>query len=183
MKKSLMLVSAILALFFAVACGDDSGGSDFTQEDAGKVYTAVFTEVAKVQTEVFTGLGSAPMGRLMQSDFTFEEDGSFSGSYENPQGGSAAIEGSGSYSEDSFSFEFTITFTDYVSGDITLNGSITYSFEGAASSYTGTYSGSIDVTGAVEGTAEFDLTYSVDGASITIEGTVAGQEVGGSYGY
>lgn len=190
MKRNLwVLVIAMSALVFAFGCGDD-GGDDLKAEDAAKVYTAVSTAVSEAMTEVMSGLGSAAY-RIKDDDerWMFGEDGNFSGTIAGPKGGSATVTGSGSISENHYTYNFTITFDDYGTtdlasgGDLFLNGEVTYDFEGSLSSYQAVYKGSVTASGAVEGTAKFDLTITMSEGRIEISGTVGGQKIGGSYSY
>lgn len=192
MKRNLLVLGiALLSLVFAIACGDDGGGNELGAEESAKVYTAVSTAVGEAMGEVMSGLGSLS-GRIKEgeeSNWTFNEDGSFSGTIAGAKGGTATVSGTGSFTEDSYDYSFTITFVDYVtteittSEDITLNGEVTYEFEGSSTSYTAVYKGEVTASGAVEGTASFDLTITMSGGRIEISGHVGGQKFEGGYDY
>jgi hypothetical protein len=187
MKQKLMLVAMlIMTLALGAACSDKD---NLSSEDAGKVYAAVSTAVGEATSEVMMNMGSMGMKIKADEDWTFGEDGSFSGTVEGPNGGSASITGSGSFSEESYNYNFTITFegyatTDYqTSEELILDGEVTYAYEGTQSTFKADYTGEVTASGAVEGTATFDLHMEVTEGSISISGTVGGQEVGGSYDY
>eukprot|EP01156_Anaeramoeba_ignava_P000185 Anaeramoba_ignava/a101983_5.p1 GENE.a101983_5~~a101983_5.p1 ORF type:complete len:204 (-),score=-13.67 a101983_5:23-634(-) len=188
-NKMLILMALILALGVLAACDD---GESLSSEEAAAVYSATSQAVGEATSEVMTLAMSGSTAKLKaEDDWTFGDDGGFNGTVEGPNGGSATVTGSGTFSEDSYEFSFTITFNAYVTTtyvgsemqEITLDGSVEYAYSGTQTTYTADYTGSVTATGAVEGTANFDLHIEMSQGSISISGTVGGQEVGGSYEY
>ncbi len=187
MKKHLFILTAVvLAMVLIVACGDD--GSSMSQQDAAVVQTAVMDVAGEVQGDVMSQLGSAGTQRVMQDDpWTFNDDGSFSATLDGPNGGTVDVSGSGSMTDDSYSFTLTMTFHAYVTtastgGEITLDGELELSYEGSATSYSVSYSGNIDASGAVSGSANFDYHVSMNGNCIEYSGSIGGVSFDSSYG-
>ncbi len=179
--KKYALLSIVVMMLLVVGCGDSN---DMSEEDAGMVYGAVSSAVAKAQGSAMMSM-SGMNAKIVEGDgFTYnEEDGSFSGTVESLEGGSADVSGTVSEGEGGQTMTFEMVFNDYVSQGITLNGTITLEYSGSATSYTMKYSGDIEASGDVEGSVDFDLTVSVADGQLTFEGTVGGYDVSGSASY
>ncbi len=179
-----LLVAGVLV--FAQACGGDDG---LTKEEAGQVFTAAAQAAGQVQGEVFSGMAQAPAAdSVTVGKFTYEwtdNTYTFSGTLDSAEGGSATVEGSGTWDSaaQSASFEFSVTFNGYTSQGIILDGVLEMSFAGSQQVYELSYSGDITASGKVSGNATFDLTVKMGNGSIEYSGTVGGQKIGGSANY
>jgi len=180
-----LLVAAVFV--FVQACG--GGDDNLTKEEAGQVFGAASAAAGQVQGEVFAGMAQTPAAdSITVGKFTYEwtdDSYTFSGTLDSAEGGSAAVEGSGTWDgvAQSASFDFSITFNGYTSQGIILDGVLEMAFTGSQQSFEMTYSGNIQSSGKVEGSVSFDLTYKITEGKIEYAGTVGGQKIGGSVSY
>lgn len=163
-------------LLLAVGCGEEK---KMSQQDAGTVYGLTSAAVGQAYSAIGSGIAAAgTTAKLVAEGDVFEYDaetGNFSGSIQSAEGGMAEFQGTYTSAEDgSFTYTFDVTFIDWVSQGVTLNGIVTLEVTGSATAYTWTYSGEVEASGSVSGTASFEITVSSDG---TIEGTVGGYEI------
>ncbi|MBM4352519.1 MAG: hypothetical protein FJ109_01775 [Deltaproteobacteria bacterium] len=179
-----LLVAAVLV--FAQACGSDES---LTKEEAGQVFGAASGAAGQVQGQVFSGMAQAPAAdEITVGNFTYswtDTSFTFTGTVESAEGGSATVEGSGTWDAagQSASFEFSMTFNAYASQGIVLDGVLEMSFAGSQQNYEMTYSGDIQSSGKVVGSVTFDLTIKMSPGKIEYAGTVGGQKVGASATY
>jgi hypothetical protein len=184
MRNTIALSILAVALVFAQGCGEEK----LSQQEASQVFGAAAAAAGQVQASVWAGMAQQPAGAdsIEVNGFVYEWDESsfsFTGTVNSPEGGSAAVVGTGSYDEaaDYATFDFEMTFNGWVSQGLTLDGVLSLSFEGGQQYFKLTYAGNVDASGQVDGNATFALTveYKQDG-TITYTGTVGGQKMGGS---
>lgn len=180
-----LLVAAVF--MFVQACG--SGEEKLTQEEASQVFGAASAAAVQVQGEVFAGMAQAPAAdSITVGKFTYDwtdDSYTFSGTLDSAEGGSATVEGSGTWdaAAQSSSFDFSITFNGYTAQGIILDGVLEMSFAGSNQTYEMSYSGDIQSSGKVVGSVAFDLTIKIGNGKIEYAGTVGGQKVGASANY
>lgn len=180
MKRTIICLALSVAFLSFLACGDDS----LTKQDATKVYGAAAAAAGSVQSGVQSGL--AEQGKadaVTAGDFTYDWDGenySFEGSVDSTEGGSASASGSGTVAGNVVSFDFSMVLDGWTSQGIVLDGSLSMSVYINGAHIKLEYSGDIDASGEIVGSAEFDLKVETEDGSVTMEGTVAGHKIGAS---
>jgi len=157
--------TALFLLPLCIACGK---GSTLSEDDAQTVFTAMSSVNTDVQVQVSTAASTAILvdGSMATSD-----------------------DGGGGYT---YAYALAMEYQDVhtMSPDLTLNGPVDLALDYAlaqSGSYTYSYAlvGSLDITGEVEGSADFDyvLTVAVDtttGAyTYSASGDIGGNDVSG----
>ena len=186
--------TALFLLPLCIACGK---GSTLSEDDAQTVFTAMSSVNTDVQVQVSTAASTASPAAL-----TATTDGTtytFTGSIENGSlwEGTILVDGSMATSDDggggyTYAYALAMEYQDVhtMSPDLTLNGPVDLALDYAlaqSGSYTYSYAlvGSLDITGEVEGSADFDyvLKVAVDtttGAyTYSASGDIGGNDVSG----
>lgn len=167
-----------LAAGLLSACG---GGNACSIDQSGAVKAAapVLVSHRTVQTQLQAGGGNGLIVTTKGSMATY------SGTLVNPAGGSLSIAGFGS--ADGSSSTLTVTFGNWVHKEdkgkdpykITLSGPLTETTTTASggTNVTTTYAGTLQISGSVCGSADYNLTDSVANSCETISGSVSGNDV------
>ena len=149
------------------------GGSSLSQEDAGKVYAAASVAASQAMVAVSQALAQNQADTAGDAITWDGENFTISNlEVSNSQGsGTAVVNGSGTKT----SWNLTITFQDWESQGITLNGELTWEItaNSSGSPESLSYKGSLTVSGSVSGDVEFDLTWT---APSCVEGNIGGVE-------
>lgn len=186
-RRSLVTLGFVGLSGLAVACGGKGG---LSEEDAQKVFLAMYTVGADVQSQAFSAVSAAGKDLSVSSS----EDGyAFSGSISGTGLWTGTIEVSGSmtYTDTHYEYAFSMDFVEVnvVSQDLTLDGSVDWDLmmdtsDDGSFTYEYGYSGSLEVSGSVEGTADFDFSIvaaydaSTGTYTYTAEGDLGGNDVG-----
>lgn|GEM_PF-4273441 len=189
MKTSKLFIMATVAMFLfgMFACWDPIGDKEdeVRQEQEAKTIGKTLSKtIVSMSEDVAEGLtpkesndATAKLAKLIANEIVFN-NGVFSGTLENPDGGTVAVEGSGKQNEDgSFEFEATLVFDAFAVGDIAFTGTIDVDFEGTLEAFTLTISGDVTVTGDIETEAEVDLTVTATANGVSVTGHVNGEEI------
>jgi hypothetical protein len=170
MNKWIMTIFALV--FLGTGCG-----FGLTEEEANEALEETRNRLTSVEAEVYSKT------RAEVSD----EDGTVSTSLELRclSDGTQTWEGDWMFDGGEFaSWSVETTFNECTFQDLTMDGSIDYSFtvETSGTSTTAEYTmaGTVDYSGSIEGTCSYDLTWTTDstssGASVSFSGTYCGYD-------
>lgn len=168
MKKcfSMLIFSALLVLS---NCGDN--GSD---QDNG-IKTQFWNVISYPQEELLTLITSTtyntvktPQTIVTEADYTVNGN----------CGGTCHISGSFSSTDDIYTADIDLDFTDFCFADIILNGhsdliisEMIFPVSGSLT-YIGTYSGEAEASGEIEGSCTWDLSLNCSSGNLTVHGTI-----------
>lgn len=173
MKKMLLLVLSIFLILSFTGCGDDEGGN-LSDEELSQVFQAIYTPQQSVMGSMFGGLPS-PSHNISKAvtDYPFNY-------VVNSACGTCTV--SGNYHLDdvssSYSAEFSLVFDNYCYGGITINGNSDYTIsqmnfsDMSNYSYSAVYEGNVTISGDVNSTCIWYLSFVCTASSISIQGTM-----------
>ena len=191
MRTVRIFTFALMVMFIAglSACWDPVGDKEDEirhEQEAKSIGKTLAKTIVSMSDDVAEGLASdeedsaeatAKLARIVAEGIVFN-NGVFSGTLENPDGGSVTVEGSGAQNADgTYQFEATLVFEAFAVGDLAFTGSIDVEFTGSLELFTLTISGDVSVSGDIENEAEVDLTVSATADGVVVTGHVNGQEI------
>lgn len=165
MKTIRTSLSGLFVFVLAAGLLGCGGGSSVDQNGAARATASALSASSMGESRIRAGLSGGDTGGLKVQ----VQNGSFSvsGTLTNPQGGSLDIQGSGTYGNDgSYSSSLTLVFRGWKDAaqnivlDGTLGESASATVSGGATTAQARYVGDLLVSGAVTGTATFDLSVS-----------------------
>ncbi|MCB9641047.1 MAG: hypothetical protein H6728_12200 [Myxococcales bacterium] len=193
-RKTWILTAALLGMWSALyGCGV-RGGDELSKSEAVQVEAALTSsttdaqqaanEQVKAFKEALEQQQTIPAGSWVSGTL---ESFTIQGSVTNPNGGTASVTGTGSYKENKFTLSLVVTFQDWISKGLTLNGAMTVNFtltaDGKVESET-TVAGTLKVKGLNARTPNLEVPVVVDikiatsGLSADTCGTIATIPVG-----
>ena len=181
MKKHIMPIFFALIIGLALipcGCSDDSSEPALSMEDTFQVYGIV----SMVMTQSLSTAYSTDKGPLTDIITANDSAALYPGCTISWNLKIDSTTGTIDY------YTITITFDDYSSQGITLNGTSTLDMDGNISNYSiepfsQTSEASIDVSGSFSGTVEWDYTMTIDESQTCFSGTFGGYEFVDMLGY
>lgn len=172
MKVRIQSIASITVILAAVGCG---GG--MSPEDASRAFAAMSTVASSAQQQAMSNPNA------LGATGTFVIDSSVN----CPTSGTASFTGSLTMdSATQYNFDFTFVYSACATSDVEMNGNMSMTGAGAVDTsvsppsvtMTFTYNGSLEFSGTVSGSCDFDLTGTADaGGNISMTGTICGMDV------
>lgn len=152
------------------------GGSSLTPQQSTQALAAASTATSQFATQLAAaqGGGTSTVKISVNGGTT-----TVSGSVTNASGGTATVSGSIVTSAGTVTQDIVLGFSDWkdAAANITLSGNLKVHQSTSGTTYTGSETGDITVSGAFSGTASFAVNVSVSPGCINYSGNISGNSI------